>query len=149
MPKISPFSMEKLMFLAASTVPFLWKSFYRGFLPVSSVPFKLFPRSLEISVLQLIHQYSQPYYSAASSVVSVSVSVVTSAVSSLSASASAESSKGITAPSYFSLIKSLISSDFKVSTSALIASLSSFPSLTAITFTLCFLLLQNQMSHKR
>ena len=97
-------------------------------------------------MLQLIHQYSQPYYSAASSVVSVSVSVVTSAVSSLSASASAESSKGITAPSYFSLIKSLISSDFKVSTSALIASLSSFPSLTAITFTYVFAASESDVS---
>ena len=45
------------------------------------------------------------------------------------------SSKGITAPSYFSLMKSLISSDFSTSTRALILSLFSLPSLTAITFT--------------
>lgn len=44
-------------------------------------------------------------------------------------------SYAITAPWYFSSINCLISSDFKTSTNALIFSLSSFPSFTAITFT--------------
>ena len=45
------------------------------------------------------------------------------------------SSNGITAPSYFSLIKFLISSDFRTSTSAFTPSLFSFPSFTTTTFT--------------
>ena len=44
-------------------------------------------------------------------------------------------SNGTTAPSYVSLMYSLISSDFNTSTNALIESLFSLPSLTAIIFT--------------
>ena len=42
---------------------------------------------------------------------------------------------GITAPSYFSRIKSLISCEFNTSKRALISSLSSSPLRTAMTFT--------------
>lgn len=66
MPKISPFSMEKLMFLAASTVLFLWKAFtevfylyHRFHLNCSPVPLKYLCYNLFINtpsriILQLL-----------------------------------------------------------------------------------------------
>ena len=58
------------------------------------------------------------FSSAVSSALSASLLSASSASSVSISSASELSSKGITAPSYFSLIKSLISSDFSTSTSA-------------------------------
>ena len=58
------------------------------------------------------------FSSAVSSALSASLLSASSASSVSASSASEFSSKGVTAPSYFSLIKSLISSDFSTSTSA-------------------------------
>ena len=99
--------------------------------------------TLLIKPCLIFTDYSASVSSAASSAVSASAS----AASVSSASASSLSSNGITAPSYFSLMKSLISSDFNTSTRALILSLFSFPSFTAITFTYVLAASESEVSY--
>ena len=77
MPKISPFSMEKLMFLAASTVPFFVEKLLQSFRLVSSVPFACFLPSLCYNFI----------YSASSAILSSSASAVHPSASALSESA--------------------------------------------------------------
>ena len=106
--------------------------------------------TLLIKPCLIFTDYSASVSSAVSSAVSASAAAVSSASSAASASpvsASSLSSNGITAPSYFSLIKSLISSDFYTSTRALILSLFSFPSFTAITFTYVFAASESEVSY--
>ena len=105
--------------------------------------------TLLIKSCLIFTDYSASVSSAASSAVSASASALSSAsaASVSSASASSLSSNGITAPSYFSLMKSLISSDFNTSTRALILSLFSFPSFTAITFTYVLAASESEVSY--
>lgn len=104
MPKISPFSMEKLMFLAASTVPpLVLKRLQRFSTCIIGSIYIISPCPL-INILNLNYSAS----SAAASVVSASASAVSSLASSAASSvSSAESSNGTTAPSIFLVDESL------------------------------------------
>ena len=99
---------------------FLQKKIPSPVLPEKGISCYLSLLSVIIQHLLLLSVVSA-FSSAASSVLSSSLlSVSLLSVSSAAASSvSALSSKGITAPSYFSLMKSLISSDFSTSTRAL------------------------------